>query len=145
MGKDRITQLLNQLKDNQQQDIHNAASIFTVAQMAVNELERQVGSAEDDIQDAVARLPSVPPALDKAELLRRYGSYNGCRKAAKNAGIKFHKNPSWQQLIASFNYTEAIHQLIAQYLATHPEPALQGVTISVNLTNLVKSRTRRSL
>jgi hypothetical protein len=137
MGKKRIARLLDQLRDNQEQDIQNAASIFSVAQVAVNELERQ--STEDDNvsggqrEGAIALLPPEPPPLDKTELLRRYGSYNGCRKAAKAEGITFHKNPTWNQLIAGFSYAESIRLVVKQYLATHPNPVLNEITISVRL------------
>ena len=86
MGKKRVTQLLDQLKENRQQELENAASIFTVAQVAVNELQADV---VQEAKAAVPALPSAPILLDKAELLRRYGSHKGCRKAAKEKGIKF--------------------------------------------------------
>ncbi len=135
MGKKRIARLLDQLKENKEQDLKNAASIFTVAQVAVNELERQQTDDEpapdENEGKAIAVLPSAPPTLDKEELLRRYGSYNGCRKAAKAEGITFHKNPGWNQLIAGFRYAESMRLMAEQYLATHPNPDLHDITISV--------------
>lgn len=126
MGKRRVTQLLHQLKTNQQQELHNAAAIYTVAQVAVNELQEQ---SQDSTN---AALPPAP-SLDKAELLRRYSSYNGCRTAAKNKGIKFQQTPSWQQLITAFGYAEACQQLLHIYTEAYPRPELQGVTIELPL------------
>ena len=130
MGKKRVTQLLDQLKENQQQELHNAASIFTVAQVAVNELKADVSK---ETKPAVAALPSAPKLLDKAELLRRYGSYKGCRKAAKEKGIKFRRTPNWNQLISAFSYFEACQQLIQSYVEVHPDPDLKGISIELKL------------
>ena len=127
MGKKRVTQLLNQLKTNQQQELRNAAAIYTVAQVAINELQEQF----QDLSTNAALPPA--PVLDKAELLRRYSSYNGCRTAAKNQGIKFHQTPSWQQLVAAFGYAEACQQLLHIYAEAYPSPELQGVTIELPL------------
>jgi hypothetical protein len=43
---------------------------------------------------AVAALPSILEIIDKAQLIEQYGSYNACRKAAKERGIKFSRTPS---------------------------------------------------
>ena len=137
MGKKRVTQLLDQLKENRQQELQNAASIFTVAQVAVNELQanesRAEASSETKTEPAIAALPSAPILLDKAELLGRYGSYNGCRKAAKDKGIKFSRSPSWNQLITAFSYFEACQQLIHAYVETHTNRDLKGVSIELKL------------
>jgi predicted RNase H-like nuclease len=130
MGKKRITQLLDQLKSNQQMELQNAAAIFTVAQVAVNELQEQVVS---DIAPTVAALQPASDPLDKAELLRRYGSYNGCREAAKKQGIKFSRTPRWEQLSTAFSYTETCRQLIQGYLEAHPHKELKGVSIELKL------------
>ena len=130
MGKKRVTQLLQQLKENQQQELQNAASIFTVAQVAVNELQAEVSQ---ETEQAVAALTSAPILLDKTELIRRYGPYNGCRKAAKDKGIKFSRTPTWNQLISAFSYFEACRQLIQSYVETHPNPDLKGVSIQLKL------------
>lgn len=84
MGKQKNDRLLAQLKDNHQQDIHNEAAIFTVAQGAVNELAHQ--DANDEGSHAVS---PEPLKLTKEDLISRYGNYNACRKAAKKAGISF--------------------------------------------------------
>ena len=130
MGKKRVTQLLDQLKENRQQELENAAAIFTVAQVAVNELQAEV---PQETAQAVAALPSAPILLDKDELIRRYGPHNKCRKAAKEKGIKFKGNPSWEQLIAAFSYFEACQQLIQSYVETHPNPDLKGVSFQLKL------------
>jgi len=130
MGKKRVTRLLEQLKDNQQLELQNAAAIFTVAQVAVNELREQ-GSQE--IEPTVPALPPAPALLDQVELLRRYGSYSGCRKAAKQQGIKFSRTPSWKQLVAAFNYAEACQQLVKSYTKAYPSSALHGITIELKL------------
>ncbi len=129
MGKKRITQLLEQLKHNQQQDIQNAAAIYTVAQVAVNELQAQVEQMEPPPPAAL----SAASTLTKADLERRYGSYNGCRKAAKQLGIRFQGTPRWPQLVRGFEYYETIQQLVSLHMAAHPAPDLVGVRIEVEL------------
>ncbi|MCG8367906.1 MAG: hypothetical protein MJA27_31805, partial [Pseudanabaenales cyanobacterium] len=62
-----------------------------------------------------------------------YGPYNGCRKAAKDKGIKFSRTPTWNQLISAFSYFEACRQLIQSYVETHPNPDLKGVSIQLKL------------
>jgi hypothetical protein len=132
MGKQRIAELLNQLETNQRDDLKNAAAIYTVAQVAVNQLDSQSSQAPS----SVALLPpSAPQNLDRTELLRLYGSYNGCRKAARNAGIKFETTPSWQQLAQAFSYAEALKFLTLQYLEAYPAPDLKQVTIALRLSN----------
>lgn len=139
MGKKRIAQLLEQLQDNQQQDLQNAAAIFTVAQVAVNQLQAQIDASPDPQAPTLpaqpaANLPALPPApLDQAELKRRYGSHNACRGAAKKLGIKFSKNPSWEQMVAAFNYHEACQQIVRAYLQEHPSNLLRGVAIEIKL------------
>ena len=127
MGKQRVEQLLAQLKETEAKDIENAAAIYTVAQVAVNALEQP-------------QLPQLEPAglpvvsiITKSELLDRYGSFNGCRKAAKKLGIKFSKTPSWQKLEAAFSYREACQKLIKNYLETYPSEHLQGISLDIPL------------
>lgn len=123
MGKKRITQLLEGLKENQLQELHNSAAIYTVAQVAVNELQQQ--SLQID-QPPIAALPSTLQITDKAQLLEKYGSYNACRKIAKDQGIKFSRTPSWEQLAAALSYAEAFQQIIETYVETYPYPKLKG-------------------
>ena len=130
MGKKRITQLLEQLKDNQQRDLQNAAEIFTVAQVAVNQLQ---AIAESEASEPPVAPPSAAVSLDRAELKRCYGSFNACRQAAKQRGIKFSRTPSWEQLAAAFHYADACQQVVLEYLAAHPCKALQGVSIELKL------------
>ena len=76
MGKQRIQELLNQLKDNHERDITASAAIFSVAQVAVNQLGETVDSTRS------RQLPAVPPlSLTKDDLIKRYQNYAGCRKA----------------------------------------------------------------
>ncbi len=134
MGKQRITQLLAQLQDQQQQDLKNAAAIFTVAQVAVNQLEAQLAPPpppQIEASQPAALLPAAP--LNQAELKRRYGSHVGCRKAAKALGIKFSKTPTWRSLAAAFIYQDNCQQLIQAYLQEHPSPDLQNVTVEIKL------------
>ncbi|PSB06621.1 hypothetical protein C7B61_20525 [filamentous cyanobacterium CCP1] len=134
MGKKRITQLLEQLETNQQAELHNAAAIFTVAQAAVNELrDRADYSSASSAAPSLPALPSDPALLDKAKLLDRYGSYNGCRKAAKQQGIRFAKNPTWEQMVAAFNHREIFQQMVNTYLKAHPAPTLQNVTFEITV------------
>jgi len=130
MGKKRVTQLLERLKKNQQAEVQNAAAIFTVAQVAVNQLQEKVS---DSVEPTVAALPPAPRLFDKAELLRRYGSYQGCRKAAKELGIKFSRTPSWQQLIMAFSYIETFQQMIESYLKIYPTSELHGITFKLEI------------
>lgn len=130
MGKKRVTQLLERLKANQQIEVQNAAAIFTVAQVAVNQLQEKV---LDSIEPTIAALPPAPILFDKAELLRRYGSYQECRKAAKELGIKFRHTPSWQQLIIAFSYIEIFQKMIESYLKIYPNPELHGITFKLEI------------
>lgn len=123
MGKKRITQLLQDLKENQLHELHNSAAIYTVAQVAVNELQQQSLQIEEP---PLPVLPSTPKIIDQADLLKQYGSYRACRKAAKDRGIKFSRTPSWEQLAAAFSYAEAFEEIIRTYIETYPNPKLKG-------------------
>ncbi len=129
MGKQRVTQLLEQLKENQAKDLENAAAIYTVAQIAVDELHQ---SSTLPAQLASATLPVVND-INKNELIKRYGSFNGCRKAAKEAGIQFKKTPSWLQLEAAFRYQEAYEKLVKMYMQAYPNEHLSGVSFTIYL------------
>ncbi len=131
MGKQRITRLLEELEANRIADLQNAAAIYTVAQVAVDQLEQQLTPSEEGT--ALPALPPAPSLLDKAELQRRYGSFNACRQAAKQQGIKFSKTPSWQQLAAAFAYTAALRDVVQSYLELHPHPGVRGMTIEFKL------------
>ncbi|WP_414529968.1 hypothetical protein [Nodularia chucula] len=128
MGKKRITQLLEDLKENYQRDLHNSAAIYTVAQVAVNELKQQNSPVN---QTPVAALPFAHNLVDKDQLIKQYGSYNGCRKAAREQGIKFSRTPSWEQLAAAFSYAEVLQQIVTNYVSTYPEPKLQGTKFEI--------------
>lgn len=130
MGKQRIAHLLEQLKDNQQRELENAAAIYTVAQVAINELRAQ---GTEDASSSTPLLPAAPGFLTQTDLLERYGSFNGCRKAAKDQGIKFSRTPSWQQLIAAFSYVETFQHLIRDYVRAHPTAELHGVSFELKL------------
>lgn len=130
MGKKRITQLLDKLQANQQAELKNTAAIFTVAQVAVNELQAQANLSPD------LNLPALPAGstlIDRAELERRYGSFNGCRQAAKQQGIRFSKTPSWQQMVAAFNYVETFRTLLKTYIEQYPNEHLRGITFELTL------------
>ncbi|MFQ4142602.1 hypothetical protein [Chlorogloeopsis sp. ULAP02] len=124
MGKKRITKLLEDLKENQQQELHNAATIYTVAQIAVNELQLSQDSQMQ--KPTIAALPSALEKIDRTQLLKQYGSYNGCRQAAKEKGIKFSRTPSWEQLTAAFSYAEAFEKIIEAYMKMYPNQKLKG-------------------
>ena len=129
MGKQSIDRLLSKLKGNQEEDVHNAASIFTVAQSAVNQLT-QLGQTDDTEPKA---LSDAPPELTKADLIERYGNYNNCRKAAKQLGITFSRSPRWAQLVAAFRYLPACQSCVNAYVQRHPHPDLQGTKIQLTL------------
>ncbi|WP_404783650.1 hypothetical protein [Altericista sp. CCNU0014] len=131
MGKQRIAELLNQLETDRQKDLKNSAAIYAVAQVAVNRLASQLPPE----QLPSALLPPAPSNWDKTKLLQLYGSYNGCRKAAKDLGIKFATSPSWLQLAQAFSYAEALQHLAHRYLETYPAPNLKQVTIGLRLSN----------
>lgn len=127
MGKQRMTELLTQLRENQAKDAENAAAIYTVAQVAVNAL------AESD-PDAVEVSRQLPAAaiVSKAELLEQYGSFNNCRRAAKEKGIRFSKTPSWKALEAAFGHQKIFSALVQDYLAANPNQHLKGVTFEIS-------------
>ncbi|GAB4153852.1 MAG: hypothetical protein Fur0046_33820 [Cyanobacteria bacterium J069] len=140
MGKKRINQLLTQIKENQQAELRNAAAIYTVAQVAVNELEAIATAASPDPNRAIAPAPiapalpaALPTAPTQADLQQRYGSYNGCRSAAKHLGIHFPKTPSWSQLVAAFTYVEVFRQLVQDYAQQQEIAGLSGVGFTVTL------------
>jgi hypothetical protein len=138
MGKKRINQLLEQLKENQQQDLQNSAAIFTVAQVAVNQLREQTETVPQaramlPAAESATLLPAAPIPIEQAELKRRYGSHTACRQAAKKQGIIFSKTPSWQQLSIAFGYLEACQQMVQSYVQTHPSEHLKGISIQLKL------------
>lgn len=129
MGKQRVAQLLTQLKENQTKDLENAAAIYTVAQVAVDALNpAQTSHAEFG-------LPALPAIRDitKADLIERYGSFNGCRKAARQLGIRFKRTPSWPKLETAFSYQEACQKLMQTYLQAYPNEHLSGVSLDIEL------------
>lgn len=130
MGKQRAKELLAKLKANQQADLENAAAIFTVAQVAVNELKE----AERDAQ-SLSQPPSLPPSsgFSKAQLQEKFGNYNQCRKAAKTAGISFARTPSWEQLVTAFNQAVILQKVVDQYRDASSMPSLPGVNIQIKL------------
>jgi hypothetical protein len=144
MGKKRITQLLDQLQANQQQDLQNAAAIFTVAQVAVNQLqEMQANSAANALPAASeAKLAATaasslsvaaPVEWSEAELRQRYGSHTACRQAAKKQGIVFSKTPTWQQLGAAFAYFDICQELVQSYMQIYPNSDLKGISFQIRL------------
>jgi hypothetical protein len=140
MGKKRINQLLSQIKENQQADLRNAAAIYTVAQVAVNELEAIASADSPDSVRAIApaasapALPAaVPTQLTQADLVQRFGSFNGCRSAAKKLGIHFPKTPSWPQLITAFSYVDLFRHLIQDYVQQQEIRNLSGVQFTITL------------
>lgn len=78
-------------------------------------------------------LATAPQTLDREELLRRYGSYNECRKVAKANGIRFTTTPTWDKLVSAFSYSEALHQISQVYLSTYPNPTLAGIKVELSL------------
>ncbi len=133
MGKQTIDRLLTKLQSNHEQDIHNAAAIFTVAQGVVSQLQNPADVTVSGIAALAPEPLPVPKQLTQAELLNRYGSYNSCRAAAKKAGITFSRSPRWTQIIAAFNYLEACQTHIDSYLQHYPNSELKGTKITLNL------------
>ena len=134
MGKNRINQLLTQLKDNHQEDIQTAAGIFTVAQSAVNQLKETVlPDTETRPETKPALEAKQPQQLTKADLIEKYKSYNGCRSAAKKLGITFSRTPRWSQVVAAFNYSAACQDCIDAYMQQNPCKELKGVSVTLVL------------
>ncbi len=136
MGKKRLLELLDQLEENQQQEIQNAATIYTVAQVAVNKLEAQIRDTEQhpvSNNSSPLALPSGPVLLSKEELLQRYGSYNACRAAAPKMGIIFKKTPSWERLIHGFSMAEALKKMSQSYLERYFESLPEEMKFEVNI------------
>ncbi len=136
MGKQKLDRLLAQLEDNHAQDIENAVAIFTVAQGAVNQLAAD--SAQPILRpsdDALSNPLAAPAFVTKADLLKRYGSYNACRQAAKRAGITFRHTPRWSQLVTAFSYLPACQDCVSTYLRQYPHPNLKGVSIKLRLSH----------
>ncbi|WP_299402790.1 serine/threonine-protein kinase [Acaryochloris sp. IP29b_bin.148] len=82
---------------------------------------------------ATPTLATAPQRLNKQELLRRYGSYNECRKVAKANGIKFSTTPTWDKLVYAFSYSEALQHMSQVYLKTYPNPSLAGIIVELAL------------
>ena len=81
--------------------------------------------------------PSALPeqvTVTKQDLLKKYGSFNGCRSAAKKQGVKFSKTPSWAKLEAAFSHKEAVQELVQGYLANFPAASLEGVSFEIKLS-----------
>lgn len=136
MGKKKIDQLLAQLQTNHDTDVQNAAGIFTVAQGAVNDLANAVGEQVNALVPSARALPAAPQQLTKDDLLKRYGSYNGCRSAAKAAGITFSRPPRWSQIIAAFSYLDACQACIDNLMRQHPNPELKTVKVTLTLDGI---------
>lgn len=134
MGKQKIERLLAQLQENTQTDVQNAAAIFTVAQGTVNQLSELSKAPAETADSVTPTLLASPPAdLKKQDLVKRYGSYNGCRSAAKRVGITFSGTPTWDQLIAGFSYLDSCEKCVRQYLEQFPQPKLKGIRITLSL------------
>jgi hypothetical protein len=144
MGKKRIAELMQQLEREQQVDIKNAAGIYAVAQVAVHQLSQQ--SAQEPNSNPVPDHSLAPfrfnPSLElnkglkKSELLARYGSYQNCRRAAKDLGLHFTKTPSWEQLGQALHHAETLQYLVNQYFESYPT-TLPGVSICLPLSQKV--------
>ena len=129
MGKKRVAQLLAQLQENQEKDVENAAGIYTVAKVAVNALDQP-----DDARSTALALPDRI-TVTKQDLLEKYGSFNRCRSAASQQGIKFSRTPSWAKLEAAFSHQAAVQELVQGYLANFPEAPLEGISLEVKLSS----------
>ncbi|TAD80248.1 MAG: hypothetical protein EA001_01230 [Oscillatoriales cyanobacterium] len=127
-----------------QRDLENSATIFAVAQHAVNRLG-DVASADDAIspEPAIeARQPLLPPASSGAigqelatsweDLIQQYGSPQGIRKALKARGITFSKTPSRKQLLTAW------HSLESQAVQPTTTPQLPDPAIKLDPVELVK-------
>ncbi|MEB3295095.1 MAG: hypothetical protein VKJ24_18210 [Synechococcales bacterium] len=154
MGKQQISQLLEQLQVNHQADLENTAAIFTVAQVAVNQLEQltQTGVAQTGVaqihpvqiggERSLNALPAPIAQVSKEELKKRYGNFNACRKAAAQKGIRFHQTPTWAQLVAAFCYFDSLQSLIQSYITVYPSPQLQGVSMQFQISEQSASSAR---
>lgn len=103
------------------------------AEKSSNPVGKSNTPTEEESHPTPTALASAPKRLDKQDLLRRYGSYNECRKVAKANGIKFSTTPTWDKLVYAFSYSEALQQMSQVYLKTYPNPTLAGITVELTL------------
>lgn len=113
MGKKRIEALLTNLKETQERDLMNSAQIYTVAQVAVNEL-----AARDSVERALSSRPTLPevPHYSIADLKAQYPNVSACRKALKEKGLTFSKTPSWAKMAIALHHFEIQQQQLQSYL-----------------------------
>lgn len=144
MGKARLQKILKSMQDSEevarqhlQRDLENSATIFAVAQHAVNRLG-EVASTNDAATSPEPAIAAHKPLLSAAsseaigtepatrwkDLIQQYGSPQGVRKALKARGITFSKTPNRDQLLGAWH---SLERQSAQPTATTqlPEPAIE--------------------
>jgi intracellular sulfur oxidation DsrE/DsrF family protein len=143
MGKKRLEKLLTDLKDNHQRDLKNAAEIYTVAQVAVNQLsdEKNEGKSKKKTKkkpeaETLKLGPSklVPSGHCQPhtieDLKTQYITVAACRKALKDRGLTFSKVPSWEKLAIALNCFEAQQAFLTDYLQQHPSNDFPDCTLT---------------
>jgi hypothetical protein len=147
MGKARLQKILKSMQDSEeaarqhlQRDLENSATIFAVAQHAVNRLG-EVASTNDAAPSPEPAIAAHKPLLSAAsseaigtepvatrweDLIQQYGSSQGVRKALKARGVTFSKTPSRDQLLGAWHSLES--QSTQPAATTQlPEPAIEPV------------------
>nr|WP_234909995.1 hypothetical protein [Synechococcus elongatus] len=112
----------------EQQRIHAEAQLAAAAAQLAELSEVAIGTLE------TAMTPLPVSRLTVADLKQRYGSYQGCRRAAAQLGIRFPKTPSWEQLAIALSHVGALKAFWQQYCLDHPE--LAEVSLCLELKSL---------
>ncbi|MEO0373066.1 MAG: serine/threonine-protein kinase [Cyanobacteria bacterium P01_A01_bin.17] len=111
----------------------NAAVKSSVPETTTSSPPSEVPVQKTSSVSKTTPLAAAPLTLNKEELIRRYGSYNECRKAAKARGIKFNCTPTWDKLAQAFGYSDAMQEISHRYMAAYPNESLSGIKVEVNL------------
>ncbi len=143
MGKKRLEKLLTDLKDNHQRDLKNAAEIYTVAQVAVNQLadaknegkSKTKTKKKPEAERLQLESPKLEPSRDRQphtidDLKTQYVTVTACRKALKTRGLIFTKAPSWEKLAIALNCFEAQQAFLTDYLQQHPTHDFPDCTLT---------------
>lgn len=127
----RLRQTLANAQAFEQQRIRAEAQLAAAAANLAELSEVAIGTLE------TALTPVPVSRLTVADLKQRYGSYQNCRRAAAQLGIRFPKTPSWEQLAIALSHVGALHAFWRQYCLDHPD--LAAVALGFELRSPVPS------
>lgn len=128
MGKAKLQRLLEQLDAVQAADRENAAAIYTVATIAVQQLEQVAGPVELSPTLAIAEQSGG----DLAQFKQQFESYQDCRRQLKAQGLSFGKTPTWQQLYDGWQYLNLVLPALTNALQTQPLPAAARLELKLD-------------